>query len=178
MRNIICLVVLVVATMPASMQAQDRKGTAPIDTLRVQVVVSRYEGEKRLTTVPLALTAITTGEVSRLSMGTEMPIRMAASSETGPAVPVTSVNYKSVGTSVTAATSRLDDGRYRLSLVVESSWIDVGSDKGADPAPTFGSLRADEKLVLSDGQSMQFTSAANAASGQVVKVDVTVTKQH
>lgn len=78
----------------------------------------------------------------------------------------------------TAATSRLDDGRYRLSLVVESNWIDVGSDKGADPAPTFGSLRADEKLVLSDGQSMQFTSAANAASGQVIKVDVTVTKQH
>ena len=38
---------------------------------------------------------------------------------------------------------------------------------------SFRSFRADESLLLKDGWSLQFTSATDKITGDVVKVDVT-----
>jgi hypothetical protein len=39
-------------------------------------------------------------------------------------------------------------------------------------------IHAEESLTLTDGQSAQFTSAADATAKQSVKVDVSVSRQH
>jgi len=41
--------------------------------------------------------------------------------------------------------------------------------------PSIQSFRANESLLLRDGQSLQFTTATDKVTGDVMKVDVTLT---
>jgi hypothetical protein len=41
--------------------------------------------------------------------------------------------------------------------------------------PSFNTFKVNENVILKDGESSQFTSATDKISGQVIKVDVTLT---
>jgi hypothetical protein len=171
----LAVLMLTLASAPALAQS-DTKPTPSVDALRVQLTVTRYEGDKRIAAVPLTLTVLTSGETSRLNMGSDMPIQMSAPTDSPAAgvVGAPSFHYKSVGTAVTATASRLDAG-YRLKLTIDSTWVNEPNAKQAPPQ--FGNFHAEESLTLSDGQSVQFTSAADATAKQSVKVDVSVSRQ-
>jgi hypothetical protein len=52
----------------------------------------------------------------------------------------------------------------------------VGTNNAPAPGnPSFRSFRASDSLVLKDGQTAQFTTAVDKVSGEIVKVDVTLT---
>jgi type II secretory pathway component GspD/PulD (secretin) len=89
-----------------------------------------------------------------------------------------SFQYKDVGTNIDCSASSTDDGRYRLAITIEDS--SIITDEKAQPGqvkgnPSFRSFRSTETLLLRDGQTLQFTSATDKISGDVVKVDVTLT---
>ena len=91
--------------------------------------------------------------------------------------PLTSYQYQDVGTNIDCATSPLDDGRFRMELVVEDSSL-YPEDQARSVAaerPSFRSFRASNSLVLKDGQTTQFTTAIDKVTGVVTKVDVTLT---
>jgi hypothetical protein len=44
-----------------------------------------------------------------------------------------------------------------------------------EPAPWFQSFRTNQTMILKDGQTTQYTTAADNVSGEVVKIDMTLT---
>lgn len=152
-------------------------------TMRVQLVLARYQGEKKISSLPYTLTIHP--DTSRpnarasanLRLGTQVPITtMARQSGDANAPLVPTVQYKDVGTNIDCAITVLDEGRYKLDLTVEDSSIDNVPSSGASVAhPAFKSFRTSDSIVLKDGQSAQYSTATDKVNGDVWKVDVTLT---
>jgi hypothetical protein len=163
--------------------------------LRVQIVFSKYQGEKKVASLPYTLTC-NAGErgPAVLRMGIEVPVPVSGAKEGMPAA--FQYQYKNVGTNIDCRAGASEEGRYRLELNVEQSSIyspaeekvtavrkdkDEGkaswgvTDTPLGSAPLFRSFRATFVPILRDGQTVQYTAATDPVSGEVVKIDVTMT---
>ena len=159
------------APAPASAAAVAKDGPTLV---RVQVLVSRRQGEKKIGTHPYTLTVAVGGARASLRMGVQVPIP-----NYGPEGK-TSIQYKDVGTSIECSATPLDAGRFKLDMSLVDNFVmgDDGDPSGNSKAgiPSFGSFSvAGETLILRDGQTAQLTTATDKRSGEVVTVDVTLT---
>ncbi len=164
--------------------------------LRVQVVFSKYEGEKKVASLPYTLIC-NAGErgPAVLRMGIEVPIVVSVAKE-GVTGAFQQFQYKNVGTSVDCKAGQPEEGRYRLELNIEQTSIYSPADEKVTPmgrdkdkqgkvswgvtdtpliAPLFRSFRASFVPLLRDGQTVQYTAATDPVSGEVMKIDVTMT---
>jgi hypothetical protein len=173
-RTVACL--MLAMTFGASPRAQE-KPAAPVIPVKVQVVLTRYAGDKKVSSSPYTLSA-NAGSASAprqewalatLRMGAKIPVPASV----GP-TQIVSFTYSDVGTSIDCKVAMLDDGRFRLEISIDDSSVyDADQAKSSDH-PSFRSFRASDSLILKDGQSAQFTSATDKVSGEVTKVDVTL----
>jgi hypothetical protein len=158
----------------------------PID---LEVVISRYQGDKKTSSLPYALTVNTeyAGVVDRapltsLRMGGEVPLPTMSFTVDGkpmPGVPTGGpVMYKAVGTNIDARGRILDGGRFEIWVSVQDDAIatpqSVGAGAQSTSLPVIRSFKVSNNVVLKDGQTRQFTAAADRITGEVVKVDVTL----
>jgi hypothetical protein len=161
---------------------------ATLVTLKLTVVISRFDGDKKTGSLPFILMVVPgpivqtkdgpierDGDQTSLQMGAEVPVL------TGPRnnQPVPSYQYRPVGTNIVASAKVVDDERFNVFLNVTDSQImsDAGPGGAAarpDPAPRFQSFKSANRLILRDGQTVQFTAATDKTSGEVVKLDVTL----
>jgi len=161
----------------------------PLIPLSVQVVVSRYQGEKKVSSLPYTMAvnanALRQGNpgsaVSSLRMGVEIPLA------TTPLPPLDGkslataglIQYRPFGTNIDAWANSIDTNRFQVNVSIEDSSIytteqaAAASPKASD-MPVFRSYRYKNELVLRDGQSAQFTAATDRVTGEVIKVDVTL----
>jgi len=167
-------------------RAQEQKpptipsAVAPI-SVKVQVVLARYQGDKKISSLPYTLTVNmddrnrNSGQAN-LRLGTQVPITTNArqsSEANSPLVPT--VQYRDVGTSIDCIATVLDDGRFKLNLTVEDSSVETGPGSGSSAThPAFRSFRTSDTVLLRDGQTAQYSTATDRVSGDVVKVDVTL----
>ena len=171
----------------AIVRAQDKpaapakEAKAPVVPLKVQVVISRYQGEKKISSMPYALT-LNAGNRSTLRMGTQVPVMMVSPAPAqvvdGKTIPqVGPIQYQDVGTNIDCFTTALDDGRFLLNITIDDSSVypDEQAPGGAKGNPSFRSFRASNSMVLKNGETGQFTTATDKVSGEIVKVDVTLT---
>jgi hypothetical protein len=155
--------------------------------LRVQVVISRYQGEKKVSSMPFTLMVSASGtgsrsEVpSRVRMGVEVPIvgspAPADAKANAAGSPPPPNPYRAFGTNIDCFATVLDDGRFKLGITVEESSPYTDQDRAlvvSGPAPAFRSFRVSSFVVLKDGQSEQFSTATDRFSGEVVKMDMTL----
>ena len=164
-----------------------RKTPAPV-ALKVTVLLSRFEGEKRVSSMPyiLGVTASGwgTGPKTSVRMGVEVPVTQTKISGDGKTSPISSYSYRNVGTDIDCAAT-FDEalpGIFRLALTVSDSSLGldtskrVGSGGGYVVAevPTFRNFNSSFTALLRDGQTMQYTSATDPVTGEVTKIDVTV----
>jgi hypothetical protein len=152
----------------------------PVD---VEVVISRYQGEKKISSLPyfMAVNAGERAQPTKLRMGANVAV---ASSTFTPTVdgkpapnPLASYNYRDVGTNIDCSARPLGDGRFVVVVSVgERSLVQPPPtcNSVADCAPVIRNFEAENNLVLRDGQTRQFTAAADRITGEVVKVDVTL----
>jgi hypothetical protein len=180
---------------PTPPQPPQPGAKAPLIPLQVQVVVSRYQGEKKLSSLPymLSVNANAGGQAS-LRMGAEVPVPTTAfqplppppptpnekpAPPKPPATPLTSFNYRAIGTEIDCGASTTEDGRFRVQLTISDSSVYTDVQDTSVPVagklPVFRSFRSSNTLVLRDGQSRQFTAATDRISGEVVRVEVTLT---
>ena len=172
---------------PAIARAQDKpvapaKETKPaIVPLKVQVVISRYQGEKKISSMPYNL-SMNAGNKANLRMGTRIPVMMITMAPPqvvdGKTVPqVGPLQYQDVGTNLDCSSTALEDGRFLLSISVDDSSVypDEQLPGGVKGNPSFRSFRASNSMVLKNGETDQFTTATDKVSGEIVKVDVTLT---
>jgi Bacterial type II and III secretion system protein len=178
----VAAIAVVVLTGTGASVAQ-QPATAAIPTrniertpLTVQVVISRFQGEKKISGMPYAMAVNANGKRALLRMTVQVPIQITTTNAEGKPV-VASVNYRDVGTAIDCVASTLEDGRYSIELTVEDSSVysdQAGASKSADH-PTFRSFKSTNDLVLRDGQSAQFTMATDKVTGEVTRLDVSLT---
>jgi hypothetical protein len=175
-----CIAALILSAMTVA-GAQEK--TAPVDVrqaapaatpvpLKIQFVISRYQGEKKLSSAPYVLW-VTANErdSTRLRMGVEVPVAMNA----------TQMNYRPIGTNIDCTATRTSgSGAFKVNVSITSTSVLLRSTdvKGADPqvdsAPSFGSFSGTFTILLNDGQTAQYTSATDPVSGEVLKVEATL----
>ena len=152
-------------------------------TLRVQLVISRYQGEKKVGSLPYTF-VVTAGAGSvRMRMGLETPIPVNYGESKGPdgvvkLKPSASYTYRNVGTNLDCRARDMGDGRFWLELGVENSSAMPGAGSGAgtpsEAAPVFRKFETSLNPLLRDGQSIQTIASTDPVTGEVVKIDVTL----
>jgi hypothetical protein len=185
----VALVLLTTAAVAAQdaqpAAAQNKPATVAPMSLKVSLVFSRYQGEKKVSSVPHTLW-VTTGDRTSLRLGTQVPVPTTVVKEgAGVGVPVQSYNYKDVGTNIDCSATPLPDGAYRLNITITDSSVyypdqsdsAVRSSMASTGAPAFRNFNSTFTIVLRDGQTGQSTSVTDPVSGQVIKLDATVNVQ-
>ena len=188
-RLLILLVPLIAFGAPSTANAQAPepvKAQAPEPAkarvpLEIEVVISRYDGTKKVSSLPytLAVNANDRSEV-QLNMGADVAVPSAAFTPIaggGTNVnPLTSYSYRSVGTNIVARATTAEDGRFDLQLSVDDSsvYTNPAATSGLGQVPAFRSFRSRNTLLLRDGQTRDYTAATDRVSGEVVRVSVTL----
>jgi hypothetical protein len=178
------------APKPDAGKATDAATTRPkkVPTLlRAQIVIARYQGERKVASVPYTVLLTADDQKVLLRMGVEVPIAVVSFSRTddGKSIPSTSFQYRNVGTNIDCwASDRSGDGIYQLGLNVESSSVYTAaenrtagglSEGGNVPdRPLFRTFNVRLYPVLRDGQSIQAVASTDPVTGEVVKIDVTL----
>jgi hypothetical protein len=170
---------------PAAPQPSASALTRPVP-LKVQLTISRYMGEKKLSSIPYVLGVLSNSQKTSIRMGIQVPVTQtvfAAKSAGGVAdVPQSSYTYRDLGTNIDCQAQPAGDGFYSLTITTEDSSIHL--DPSADSAetksirrdiPAFRSFRASFATILRDGQSMQYVSATDPLSGESMRIDVMLT---
>ena len=174
------LVFALILANVAATTAQDKPVPKPTP-LRVQVVISRFQGDKKIASAPytLAVTASQAAELARLRIGTEVPVPTYPTAPADGKTPLApGIQYRPVGTNIDCTVRTVDEASFAVQLTIEQSSVldDAQQQKLQTPrsAPAFRSFRFTNSAILRDGQTTQFTNAADALTGEVVRVDVTL----
>jgi hypothetical protein len=173
--------IVFVTGLGAVLRAQAPPASPPgSDTpIQLQVVVSRYQGEKKISSLPYLLSVNPDGRKTSLRMGAEVPIALPAapaSARGEKPVPASSYNYRAIGTNIDCAATAAAGNQFRLTLDIEDSSVYPDDQpRAVKGVPMFRSFKLSNTLLLRDGQSTQLTSAADKISGEVLKIDVTLT---
>jgi hypothetical protein len=174
---------VVAAGQRAAQQATERE-LRSIMPLKVLVVLTKYQGEKKISSLPYELTVRSDNEKVALRMGGQIavpspsfsPPRPGANGELPP-VPFT---YQNVGTAIDCQARALDAGRYAVTITIDDTSVfagdtQVGNAARMPGAPSFRSFKSTNALILRDGQMTQFTAASDKLTGEIVKAEVTLT---
>ena len=141
---------------------------APAPSARLQVVLSRFNGDKRVSNQPYVLVTVANGRPKSLRIGAEVPVAgVAAGTKDSP-------SFKAIGTNILAEVTFQDDGRYLVSVTAESSSPYADDSKQAG-RPAFRNHRLEGTSYLRDGQTAEIASATDSLTGEVVKMEVTLT---
>jgi hypothetical protein len=171
------MVLIVGLATPRAASAQDK---APLVPLKIDLVVSRNAGAKKISSLPYSLWVIANErERTSLRMGVQVPVastRVAQKDDPPPPA----YSYRDVGTNIDCQATTIADGRFNVRIVLEDSAVhfDEKETTGTRPLPglpSFRSFSARFSLLLKDGQSATYTSATDPVSGETLKVDVTLT---
>jgi len=173
----VALFVVLTCTAAIGVRAQDRPSPAGTP-LRVQVVLSRYDGDRKLASMPYTLLVNAGDRDNRvtLRMGVALPIIGVGAS--GPTVTV-----HDIGTNMDCTATPLDDGRFRIALAVNHSSVyendqrhlQVTIPRPGDTAQLIRSFTSSFSLLLRDRETGQSIVATDPVTGEVMKIDVTLT---
>ncbi len=161
------------APAPPPAAAQPPRPQVP---LRIQLVLSRYQGEKKLTSVPYVLHVTSNESRTSLRMGVSLPIPSGGSGG--------GYNYRDVGTNIDCAASSTADGAFKVQLTVSDSSVyfpdrdrtAAGTQVPVNIAspPSLRSFTSNFNILLRDGQTSQYTVATDQVSGEQLKIDATL----
>jgi hypothetical protein len=147
--------------------------------VRVLVTVSRYQGDKRISSMPYTVSVNGAQRgVGQIRIGAEVPITtgVTAASDGKQAPPA--LSYEHLGTQIDCRVSPTDDGRYAVELTVaeKSLYPDGEGPNVARPSgnPPFRSFRTSNVMVLRDGQSAEFAAAGDRLTGEIIRVEATL----
>jgi Bacterial type II and III secretion system protein len=151
------------------------KPSTPVVPLKIQIVIARYQGEKKISSMPHTMSVLT-GNPATLRMGTKVPVTMMMLANAPKDAPAGGpIQYQDVGTNIDCTVTALDDGRFSLRLTIDDSSVYPDDQTTSRGNPSFRSFRASNGMVLKNGETGVFTTATDKVTGETVKVDVTLT---
>lgn len=178
-------------------QQQVQRTLPTVVPVKVDVVISRFVGDKKISSLPFVLPVNANERAAEgypltaasLRMGVDIPLGMETRT-TGPgggstasSVTTTSSTYqtfRNVGTSIDCTAETQDDGHIKLMISIQDSSIYTADPEGkpvvrtADPM-AYRVFTSKNTLYLKSGQKLDYTMAGDKISGEVVKIEVTAT---
>jgi hypothetical protein len=92
--------------------------------------------------------------------------------------PVQSFTYRDIGTNIDCSARTVEEGVFQLRLNIEDTSVYTNVQDRATPTvgemPVFRTFRSTNTLVLRDGQTRDFTAAADRVNGEVIRIAVTL----
>ena len=184
---VLVVVLFVVSARPVVTQAapgQTVQSNIPV-TVKLTVVISRFNGEKKVGSLPFMVMVVPgsgpdrDGEQTALQTGARVPVPSTTIGQGERATPTTSYQYQQFGTNIAAQARTLDATTYNVNLSVTDSQLLSDSPEQAQYAqgvrlPRYQSFTSNNRLILRDGQTVQYTAATDKTSGEVIKLDVTL----
>ena len=177
MIRMLMLSILSLAVSAAPAESQERTQASPVTPLKVQVVLSRYDGDKKLSSMPYTLLVNAGDRDNRvtLRMGVSLPVAGAGAS--GP-----TVTFHDIGTNMDCTATTTDEGRYRINLAVnhtsvyenDSKHLQAAVPRAGDAAQLIRSFTSSFFVLLRDQQSAQTIAATDPVTGEVMKIDVSI----
>jgi len=138
--------------------------TVSVTPLRVQVVFTEFDGEKKISSLPYTLSVNAderrANPTTQVRSGVRIPIQ----------VDKDKVTYLDVGTNIDCSAVQQDDGRFKLQMAVERSA--VSSDSPSSSNPIVRTFRANMNPVLKDGQTIESIVSTDPLNGHVYRVSV------
>src|SRR5688500_16396030 len=110
---VVTLILMTLASSGAGAQPATTAANAKtvVTALMVEVTIARYQGEKRLSSLPYTVGVSPDGERATLRIGGSVPIPAASAAADGKTPPA-SFSYRSIGTNVDVIAKPVEDGRY------------------------------------------------------------------
>lgn len=176
---------IAVAAASAQNSPKTDSGSPALIPVKVNVVISEYDGAKKVAVLPYTLSAFAyqlRGHFrSSLRMGLNVPVTYGSNQ----------ITYKDVGTNIDCDVSPPVGGSFEVHVSLQRSSVYPPSSSEAkatlqlstlsrDSAiiatndPVFGQFNATFDAVLRDGQTKESAIATDPVSGHVIKVDVTL----
>lgn len=183
---LLATLVLVVPHLWAQEKAKSSDVAKPAETektmtpLRVQVVFSEYDAEKKVSSSPytLLVNADDKGPLASVRMGLRVPVESSSSSA------AKQFQYMDIGTNMDGRAEKADGGRFLLKLNVEKSSLYTqgegqkaatsGGNEISSAQPVVQQFRSQVNLLIRDGQTIQSTVATDPVTGHTLRVDVTL----
>jgi len=180
-RVMLASLVLVLA-LAAGGSAQDKSKANPDAPLRILVVFAEYDGEKKVSSMPYTLSALSADERNRamgasLRMGIKVPVLTQGKDSP-------QVTYLDVGTYIDCKVVRLEEARYSLEFTVRRSSVYMPAGvSGKEATFTAGELSGRPVLqefsggfmiTLREAETKQGMVATDPLTGHQLKVDVTL----
>jgi hypothetical protein len=156
--------------------------------LKVQLVLTEMEGDKKVKSLPYMLlvrAGVAGGERewSKIRIGSRIPI--VVDSEKGG----DKIQYMDLGSNIDCRAVQAEDGSYRLTMNLERSWAEGRVSVAGDPSGAFSSsdkpelastplirqFKSESTVTVRDGQPLETTFATDPFTGKGVRLEVTVT---
>jgi hypothetical protein len=167
-------------------RAQDKSNppekAKPITPVRLQVVLTEFDGEKKISNLPYSfLINSEPGPHAPFSnftrVGVRVPVPGAGKEGQG--------TFVDVGSNIDCGVQTEEDGRFSVRLSFERSTLYFqgrGDDKGAIKTaeagqPYIPTIRTQALLSLKDGQTSEALVAADPLNGHVFRLNVTLSVQ-
>jgi len=186
MKKLSCLILLGALCLPAlQLRAQEKPKSEDrvkvLTPVKVQIVFTEYDGDKKISSMPYTFTVITDERVggnysTRLRTGIRVPIEADGKDQ--------KTTYMDVGSNIDCGIKAEDDGRFHLYLIFDRSALypnksSEGERLVANPAgqPVVRQFRTDESLILKDGQTSESLLSTDPMNGHTFRVSVTINVQ-
>jgi Flp pilus assembly secretin CpaC len=165
----------------AGAKPETAKPAAPAKSVstptKVQVTVSRFQGEKKISSLPYSLSVTMGGPVVRFRSGAQVPY---ATTTVNDGTKTPSYAYRDVGIAIDVMRATIvEPGLYTMEITVNDSSLSSSSQIQGAPTisgvPIFRNFSTNGTVLLKDGQTTQLTTAADPITGETMRVDVTLT---
>ncbi len=149
----------------------------PTIPVKVQVVFSEYDGEKKITSMPYSFTVIANEKLggyysTSLRTGVRVPVDAGG--------PEQKTNYMDVGSNIDCGVKTTDDDRYQIHMIFERSALSPNSGAQTekiqvsrpDAPPLVRQFKASVNMILKDGQTSE-TVSTDPINGHSLHLSVT-----
>lgn len=187
MKNVLRVSALAVLVLfaSASLRAQDQKNAAkgqsagPETQFQIGLVVSEFDGAKKISRLPYTLNATSLYRHSSLRAGVRVPV--IAETKAGES----SYQYIDLGMKIDCGVGKPSaDGKYPVDVTVGQSSLYAPAGTAAvkdwslgelpKTEPTIHSFLGNFHVLLSDGETQETTSVTDPLTGHVIKVTITL----
>lgn len=181
---VLMLLVIALVSLMAPVRAQDKPEPMKIIPLKVEVVVTELDGAKKISSLPYTFYVnandIGNRSTSQVRVGLRVPVTTGS-----PTNAPTQFQYMDIGTNIDCGASSAPEGRFKLSLSVERSYL-TSADEKKVPAlagdgvsvstlnPIVQHFSSSYNLVVRDGQTIDSTSTTDPITGRVLQISVSV----
>lgn len=172
------------ATTGLQARQEPAKPVPPRVQAKVDVVLAKYQGDKKTSSLPSTLFVTTNGGYTNLRLGVDVPVGTTTTTRTGDAnrqgETTTRPSYRNIGTNIDCSVSGGLDGKFDVRVQLEdSSVFTTDADPRAAARPTdtssFRLFTASNQIPMRDGQTTVFASVTDKITGEIVKMEVTFT---